>query len=107
FFLSGLLYVVFEFSTFSPIQSTSDVDLAQITSIASWHWPTFLEVWSEAPLPALEGVAGIFDNATTTYQLSAIAAVRMLLNWRGLHGAMVRALHKRFRFGGYLIYVVM
>jgi hypothetical protein len=107
FVLLGFAYFVFQFSTFTPIQSTSDVDLAQITSIASWHWPTFLEVWSEAPLPALEGVAGIFDNATTTYPLSAIAAVLMLLNWRGLHGAMVRALHKRFRFGGYLIYVVM
>ena len=35
-------------------------------------------------LPALEGVAGIFDNATTTYPLSAIAAVLMLMNWRGL-----------------------
>ncbi|HJX98206.1 MAG TPA: hypothetical protein VJ281_04975 [Chthoniobacterales bacterium] len=107
FVLLGFAYFVFQFSTFTPIQSTSDIDLTQITSIASWHWPTFLEVWSEAPLPALEGVAGIFDNATTTYPLSAIAAVLMLLNWRGLHGAMVRALHKRFRFGGYLIYVVM
>ena len=107
FVLLGFAYFVFQFSTFTPIQSTSDIDLQQITSIASWHWPTFLEVWSEAPLPALEGVAGIFDNATTTYPLSAIAAVLMLLNWRGLHGAMVRALQKRFRFGGYLIYLIL
>jgi hypothetical protein len=107
FVLLGFAYFVFQFSTFTPIQSSSDIDLTQLTSITSWHWPTFLEVWSEAPLPALEGVAGIFDNATTTYPLSAIAAVLMLLNWRGLHGAMVRALHKRFRVGGYLIYVVM
>ncbi|HEY6069728.1 MAG TPA: hypothetical protein VIU85_00035 [Chthoniobacterales bacterium] len=107
FVLLGFAYFVFQFSTFTPIQSSADVDLSQITSIASWHWPTFLEVWSEAPLPALEGVAGIFDNATTTYPLSAIAAVLMLLNWRGLHGAMVRALHKRFRFGGYFIYIVL
>ena len=107
FVLLGFAYFVFQFSTFTPIQSSSDIDLTQITSITSWHWPTFLEVSSEAPLPALEGVAGIFDNATTTYPLSAIAAVLMLVNWRGLHGAMVRALHKRFRVGGYLIYVVM
>ena len=83
------------------------VDLTQITSLANWHWPTFMEVWQEAPLPALEGVAGIFDNATTTYPLSAIAAVLMLINWRGLHAALVRALHKRFRFAGYLIYLVL
>src|SRR5436190_9895096 len=107
FVLLGFAYFVFQFSTFTPIQSTADVDLTQITSIASWHWPTFLEIWSEAPLPAFEGVAGIFDNATTTYPLSAIAAVLMLMNWRGLHGALIRALQKRFRFGGYLIYFVL
>ncbi|HZR77937.1 MAG TPA: hypothetical protein VFA58_01955, partial [Chthoniobacterales bacterium] len=78
-----------------------------ITSIASWHWPTFLEIWSDAPLPAFEGIAGIFDNATTTYPLSAIGAVLMLMNWRGLHSAMVRALQKRFRVGGYFIYLVV
>src|SRR6266852_4019547 len=59
------------------------------------------------PIQALEGVAGIFDSATTTYPLSAIAAVLMLINWRGLHGALVRALHKRFRFWGYLLYLIL
>ena len=107
FVLLGFAYFVFQFCTFTPIESFADLDLTQITSIGSWHWPTFMEIWSEAPLPALEGVAGIFDNATTTYPLSAIAAVMMLVNWRGLHGAMVRALHKRFRFGGYVIYLVL
>ncbi len=97
FVLLGFAYFVFQFSTFTPIESLAEVDLTQIFSLANWHWPTFLEIWQEAPLPALEGVAGIFDNATTTYPLSAIAAVLMLLNWRGLHGALVRALHKRFR----------
>jgi hypothetical protein len=55
----------------------------------------------------LEGVAGIFDCATTTYPLSAIAAVMMLMNWRGLHSALVRALHKRFRVGGYVVYLIL
>lgn len=107
FVLLGFAYFVFQFSTFTPIRSMADVDLTQITSIGSWHWPTFMEIWSDAPLPALEGVAGIFDNATTTYPLSAIAAVLMLMNWRGLHGAIVHALQKRFRFGGYLIYLIL
>jgi hypothetical protein len=107
FVLLGFAYFVFQFSTFTPIQSRADLDLTQITSIANWHWPTFMEIWQEAPLPALEGVAGIFDNATTTYPLSAIAAVLMLVNWRGLHGALVGALRRRFRFLGYIIYVVL
>lgn len=107
FVLLGFAYFVFQFSTFTPIQSSSDIDLSQLTSMASWHWPTFLEIWNEAPLPALEGVAGIFDCATTTYPLSAIAAVMMLMNWRGLHSALVRALHKRFRFAGYLVYLAL
>src|SRR6266496_3698205 len=107
FVLLGFAYFVFQFSTFTPIQSTADFDLTQITSLANWHWPTFMEVWQEAPIPALEGVAGIFDNATTTYPLSAIAAVLMLINWRGLHGALVRALHKRFRVWGYPVYLIL
>lgn len=107
FVLLGFAYFVFQFSTFTPIQSTSDVDLSQLTSMSSWRWPTFIEIWNESPLPALEGVAGIFDCSTTTYPLSAIAAVMMLMNWRGLHSALVRALHKRFRFGGYLVYLIL
>ena len=107
FVLLGSAYFVFQFSTFTPIQSTADVDLTQLTSMANWHWPTFMEIWREAPLPALEGVAGIFDDATTTYPLSAVAAVLMLINWRGLHGALVRALQKRFHFWGYLVYLIL
>ncbi|PYK29478.1 MAG: hypothetical protein DME57_10185 [Verrucomicrobia bacterium] len=107
FVLLGFAYFVFQFSIFTPLQGTADLDLAQNFSFGSWHWPTFLEVWPEAPLPSIEGVAGIFDNATTTYPLSAIAAVMMLLNWRGLHSAMIRALTKRFRFGGYVIYAIL
>jgi hypothetical protein len=107
FVLLGSAYFIFQFSTFTPIRSTADVDLTQITSMANWHWPTFMEIWREAPLPALEGVAGIFDDATTTYPLSAVAAVLMLINWRGLHGALVRALQKRFHFWGYLVYLIL
>jgi len=107
FALFGFAYFVFQFSTFTPIQSTADLDLAQIASMASWHWPRFVEVWQEAPLPALEGVAGIFDNATTTYPLSVVAAVLMVTNWRGLHGALVRALRQRYQLRGYFIYAVL
>ena len=58
-------------------------------------------------MPALEGVAGIFDNATTTFPLSVLAAALLVLNWRGLHGALFRALRKRYGFTGFLIYLVV
>ena len=107
FVLLGFAYLVFQFSVFTPIQSGGDFDLTQITSWPNWHWPRFVEVWQDAPLPALEGVAGIFDNATTTYPLSVVAAVLMVMNWRGLHSALVRALRRRYRFRGYLIYLIL
>jgi hypothetical protein len=107
FTLLGFAYSVFQFATFTPIHQPADLDFSQVTSPGSWDWPSFLEVWREVPLPALEGVAGIFDNATTTYPLSILAAIFLLLNWRGLHGALVRALGKRYGFWGYLIYAVL
>ena len=107
FVLLGFTYSVFQFATFTPIQSSADLDLNQVTSMPSWHWPRFTEVWRETPLPALEGVAGIFDNATTTYPLSVVAAVLMVVNWRGLHGALLRALRKRYRFASYFIYLIL
>ncbi len=107
FVLLGFAYLVFQFAVFTPIQSGIDFDLAQVTSLPNWHWPRFVEVWRDAPLPALEGVAGIFDNATTTYPLSVFAAVLMVMNWRGLHSVLVRALHRRYRFRGYIIYFIL
>src|SRR3984893_5602810 len=107
FVLLGFAYFVFQFSVFTPILSAADLDLTQVTSLPTWHWPRFVEVWRDAPLPALEGVAGIFDNATTTYPLSVVAAVLMVMNWRGLHSALVRALRRRYRFRGYLIYLIL
>jgi hypothetical protein len=107
FALLGFAYFVFQFVTFTPIRNLADLDLNQITSLPSWYWPRFVEIWRETPLPALEGVAGIFDNATTTYPLSVVAAVLMIINWRGLHGALLRALWKRYHFWGYLIYLIL
>ena len=107
FALLGFAYSVFQFVTFTPLHGLADLDFSQVTAPASWEWPAFVEIWREVPLPALEGVAGIFDNATTTYPLSVVAAVLLLINWRGLHGALVRALGKRYGFWGYLIYLVL
>jgi hypothetical protein len=107
FVLLGLAYSVFQFATFTPIQSLADLDLTHVTSPPSWYWPRLSEVWTEVPLPTLENVAGIFDNATTTYPLSVIAAVLILVNWRGLHGTLFGALRKRYRFTGSFIYLIL
>src|SRR5882724_6313221 len=107
FVLLGLAYSVFQFATFTPFQSSADFDLTQVTSLPSWHWPRLSEVWTEVPLPTLENVAGIFDNATTTYPLSVIAAVLILANWRGLHGALLGALRKRYHFTSVFIYLIL
>jgi hypothetical protein len=105
--LLGFAYAIFQFATFPPLQQLSDVDVSQVLSPGEWTWPSFVEIWPDVPLPALEGVAGIFDNATATYPLSVLAAVLLIFNWRGLHGALFRALRKRYRIWGYAIYLVL
>lgn len=107
FALLGFGYFIFQFATFTPIHSSAEVDFAQIVSIPSWHWPPLSEVWADAPLPSLESVGGIFDNATTTYPLSAVAAVLLLINWRGLHVTLWRALRKLYRGWAIPIYFVV
>src|SRR6476659_10519985 len=90
FVLLGFAYLVFQFTTFTPLNDSSEFDLAAIGSMNTWNWPRLADIWQDAALPAVEGVAGIFDNATTTYPLSVIAAVLLLGNWRGLHVAFLR-----------------
>lgn len=107
FVVLGFSYFVFRFSTFTPLQQVSDLDPRQIATIAQWNWPRLLDVWRETPLPTLEGVAGIFDNATTTFPLSAIAALLFLGNWRGLHGALLKAMRQRFKWWSYPIYLAL
>ncbi len=107
FALLGFAYFVFQFATFTPLRDSSELDFVGMGSPGTWEWPRLAEVWREAPLPAAEGVAGIFDNATTTYPLSIIAALLLLFNWRGLHGALLRALRQRFLLWGYLIYLIV
>ncbi len=106
FVLLGLGYSVFQFATFSQVESSADLNLDQVVSVPTWHWPRLAEVWTEIPLPTLEGVAGIFDNATTTYPLSVIAALLMLSNWGGLHVGLWRALRRRYPILSYFIYLI-
>ncbi|MFL6539750.1 MAG: hypothetical protein ACJ8HU_03225 [Chthoniobacterales bacterium] len=107
FVVLGFGYSVFQFATFTPVQSAAELDLHQVTAPNEWNWPRLADVWRETPLPALEGVAGIFDNGTTTYPISVVAALLLLCNWRGLHGALLGALQKRYRLWAYLIYLIV
>ena len=107
FVLLGFAYSVFQFTTFTPVRAASELDPAQLATVRSWNWPRLAEVWGDTLLPTLESVAGIFDSATTTYPLSVVAAILFLMNWRGLHGALLKALQKRFRLWAYLIYLIV
>ena len=105
FALFALAYSAFQFLVFTPIQSTADLRLEQFRFWDLWHWPVFSEIWRASLLHTAESVAGIFDAAATTYPLSVLAALFLILNWRGLHGSLVRALRKQFGLGGWLIYL--
>src|SRR5437870_7835868 len=107
FALLGFAYFVFQFVTFSSLPSPSEINFAEIISISNWNWPAFADFWRGVPLPTLEGVAGIFDNAATTYPLSALAAILFLVNWRGLHRALWRALSKLYRWLSFPVYFIL
>lgn len=71
-----------------------------------WYLPPHA-LWQavfESPLPALESVAGLFNCATSTFPIASLAALLLLVNWQGHHGVMLRALRKRFRGFGWLVY---
>ena len=107
FALLGFAYFVFQFVAFSSFPSASEINFAEIISVSNWNWPPLSDVWRDVPLPTLEGVAGIFDNATTTYPFSALAAILFLVNWRGLHRTLWRALAKLYRWWSIPIYLVL
>src|SRR4051795_8655723 len=62
FVLLGFGYSVFQFATFTPVQSAAELDLHQVAALKEWICPRVVVVGRDTPLPALEGVAGIFDN---------------------------------------------
>ncbi len=64
-----------------------------------------LKVLADSWLPALESVAGYFNNIITTFPCSALAAFLLLVNWEGHHAVLNRALRRRFGAAGWLIYL--
>jgi len=106
FALLALAYSTFQFAVFTPLSGMTDLRLEQF-NVQAWHWPAFGEAWRESLLHTLESVAGIFDAAATTYPLSVLAAVLLIVNWRGLHLSLIRALRKQFGSAGWLIYLAV
>ncbi len=105
FALFALAYSAFQFAVFTPFDAASDLRVEQFTFWSTWHWPDFAEVWQDSLLHTAESVAGVFDAAATTYPLSVLAALMLLLNWRGLHASLLLALRKQFGLAGWLIYL--
>lgn len=64
-----------------------------------------LKVLSDSWLPALESVAGIFNNIITTFPCSAVAALLLIFNWEGHHAVLNKALRRRFGAAGWLVYL--
>jgi len=106
FAVLALAYSTFQFFVFTPLAGAADLRLEQFY-VQAWRWPLFSQVWRESLLHTLEALAGIFDAAATTYPLSVVAALLLILNWRGLHVSLVRAVRKQFGFGGWLIYLAV
>ena len=104
FALLALAYSAFQFVVFTPLRSGADLRLEQFAFWDSWHWPLFSQIWRESLLHTVESVAGIFDAAATTYPLSVLAALLLILNWRGLHRSLIRALRRQFGPAGWFIY---
>lgn len=71
-----------------------------------WFYPhpMLIETLRSSALPALECVAGVFNNLITTFPFSAIAALMLLANWQGHHAVLRAALRRRFDGLGWLIY---
>jgi hypothetical protein len=59
----------------------------------------------DAVLPAIESVAGIFNNLVSTFPLACLAAVLLLINWDGHQMVLQRALRQRFGLWGWLAWL--
>ena len=75
----------------------------------AWFFPHAMQVegLKASILPAFESAAGIFNNVITTFPLSAAAALLLLVNWKGHHMVLNRALRKRYGRWGWLLYGII
>lgn len=71
-----------------------------------WHLPSGAgrAALQAGLLPGLEGVAGVFHNIVTTFPLAALAALLLLVNRRGHLLVVARALQRRLRWAGWIVF---
>ncbi len=71
-----------------------------------WYLPphSIRQAVFDNALPALEGVAGIFNLLVTTFPLSAFAAFVFFINWENHHSVLFQSLRKRFGLWGWVLH---
>jgi hypothetical protein len=74
-----------------------------------WWLPRsdFAQTMRESLLPALEGVAGLFNNAVSTFPLAALAALALLLPWRGRAAVLLAELRRKMGLWGWCLYAAL
>jgi hypothetical protein len=90
----GLAYTIFQ------ILQAYQLGDRQFSMMSLLYWPPFrARDWgvsaSHAWLPALEMLAGLFNQAVVSYPTSAIAALLFLINWRGYQMQFLGAAKRR------------
>jgi hypothetical protein len=90
----GLVYTIFQ------VLQAYQMGESQISLMNLLSWPTFrARDWgtsaTQAWLPALEMLAGLFNQAVVSYPTSALAALLFLMNWRGYQMELLRAAKRR------------
>jgi hypothetical protein len=74
-----------------------------------WWLPAgeFAKITRESFFPALESLAGLFHNLTTTFPISALVAPVLLLPWRNRNQVLRHGLRRRFGKLAWLIYLAL
>lgn len=93
--LSGLYFL------FQCIQAY-ELGLLQVSFNDVLYWPAFQpengkNAVARAWLPALDGVAGLFQQAVVTFPASALAAFLFLVNWRSARATVVAVAQRRLK----------
>jgi hypothetical protein len=102
----GLAYTVFQ------VTQAYQLGEREFSLKALLYWPTYKpHEWAESArkawLPALELLAGLFNQAVVSYPASALAALLFLINWRGYQMHFLRSARSRLRRWWLVVYICL
>jgi hypothetical protein len=85
---------------YTLFRTVLEYEMGEVSVSVFTLWPEFKPMpWSSAAerawLSALELLSGLFNQAVTTYPLSAVGALLFLINWRGYHGQILSSSKQR------------